>query len=142
MEQEIYELVSSGKNVLLVGKQDSGKTFFVINKLIPFLESQGRDVKYCKDLDEDINPVGDEVVILDEVEILDDKEFLEKLHPDDSPFYTEKYLERAEGWLKKINEIINPTVFILTRNDDMEIENLRKIERFSFKEDIRLIEFK
>ena len=141
MEQQVYELISSGKNVLLVGKRDSGKTYFVMDKLIPFLKSKGMRVAYFKDLNETISPADKEVVILNEVEILDDKEFLKNLHPDDSPFYTEEYLKQVDKWLEKIRSIKNPTIYIVTRNEDEEIENMKKIETFSFGDNIEVVEY-
>lgn len=142
MLQKILNSILGGKNVLLVGASDSGKTFFIKNELIPFFRKQGIEIAYFKNMNKKIISQKDEILVLDEFEILEDKTFLEKLHPKENPYYSEKYLNRVHRWIKKAKNIKNPCIYILTRNEKQAIENIKKIKTFSFKENIKIIEFK
>ena len=142
MTQEILNFISSGISILLVGESNSGKTFFVKNKLIPFLEERNKKIIYFKNMDELTKAPKDAIMILDEFEILEDKAFLEKSHPEEKPYYTEEYLKCVHRWIKKAKSIKNPCIYILTRNEKREIENVKKIKNFSFKKEMEMIEFK
>jgi len=142
MLQKILNLILGGKNVLLVGTSDSGKTFFGKNELTPFFRKQGIKVAYFKNMNKKIIYKKDEILVLDEFEILEDQTFLEKLHPEEKPYYSEKYLQDVHKWLKKAESIKNPCIYILTRNGIQEIEYIKKIKSFSFKENVKIIEFK
>ncbi|OQA36663.1 MAG: hypothetical protein BWY53_00390 [Parcubacteria group bacterium ADurb.Bin326] len=122
MEQEILQKIMKGKNILLVGKTDSGKSYFIKNQIIPLFRQKNINVCYfeeCADLE--INEQCD-VYIIDEVEILFDKEFLESLHPDEKPYYTNNYLETVKVWQNKLSKITKPIICIVTRNNKEEID--------------------
>ena len=142
MLQKIFDLVSANKNVLLVGKTNSGKTYFITNELIPFFGKNGKQAIYISSMNEEINPTKDSIVILDEFEILDDRVFLEHQHPEETPFYSNEYLECIDKWLAKADKIKNTCVYVVTRNKDVEIENIKRISKFSFSDDIEVLEFK
>ncbi len=142
MIQKIFHLISGSKNILLVGPSDSGKTFFIKNELIPFFKKQGKNITYFKNINKKIILQKEEIVVLDEFEILDDQTFLEKLHPEEKPYYSEKYLNCVHKWIKKAKNIKNSCIYILTRNEKQAIENVKKIKTFSFKENVKIIEFK
>lgn len=139
MENNILNLINKNKNILLVGPSDSGKSFFIKNKLIPFLRRRGKKVAYYKDLEQSISPQGKEIIVLDEFEILEDKEFLEKLHPEERPYYSDEYIDRVLNWLNKIENIDNKFIYILTRNKEEEIKNVKNIKKFSFAKDITVL---
>ncbi|MBU0976555.1 hypothetical protein KJ918_07180 [Patescibacteria group bacterium] len=141
MLQTISNLLSANKNILLIGRTDSGKTYFINNDLIPFLEKEGKTITYVSSMNEEINPAVDSVVILDEFEILEDKEFLEKEHPEERPYYSDEYMENINGWLAKAKKIKNPCIYIVTRNEQKEIDFVKQITSFSFKDDVEVVEF-
>lgn len=122
---EIAETLKDGVSVLLVAPTDSGKTWFVKNELIPEMKKEGLAVGYLENPDAEMTSCCDFWVI-DEVEILGDREFLEKLHPEEVPFYEEKYLEEVKRWHGKMKEIKKPCVYVLTRNDEKAVENLMR----------------
>lgn len=126
MEYLILQKILEGKNVMLVGPTDSGKSYFIKNKIIPLLKQNKINVSYFKDCDSiKLNKECD-VYILDEVEILFDKTFLENRHPDEKPFFTKNYLEKVKKWHKKLAQINKPVICLVTRNDKMEIDYLFK----------------
>ncbi len=139
IENNILNLINKNKNILLVGPSDSGKSFFIKNKLIPFLRKNGKKVRYYKDLEQSISPQRKEIIILDEFEILEDKEFLEKLHPEERPYYSDEYINRVLSWFKKIENIDNKFIYILTRNREEEIKNVKNIKNFSFAKNITVL---
>lgn len=120
------------QNILLIGATNSGKTFFVKNEIIPFLEKKWYKVIYFKDCHKlDPNKEAD-IFIVDEVELLFDKDFLEKSNPEEIPYYTEDYLKTVEKWQKKLSEIKTQIICIVTRNTEEEIDyvfqNYKKLE--------------
>jgi hypothetical protein len=120
--QNIYRILDDKVSIMLVGATDEGKTWFVINVLIPFLKQQGLRVKYFKDCN-DINfqeKIVEDIVIVDEVEVLSDKKYLEEQHPDENPYYTDKYLKEVELWHEKLKQINQPCLYIVTRNELQE----------------------
>jgi len=119
--------LKDGTSVLLVGATDEGKTWFMERELIPEMEKMGMKVGYLENPDSEME-AGNDFYVIDEVEILSDREFLEELHPEEVPFYEDKYLKEVERWHGKIGEIKKPCVYVLTRNDEREIENLMKGE--------------
>ena len=139
MEERILHLVNNNRDVLLVGPTDAGKSYFIRNTLIPFFEKHGKKVSYFENLDQEISPQNDYVVILDEFEILEDKTFLETLHPEEHPYYSEEYLEKVKGWMKKVKQIENRCIYIVTRNEMPEIENIKNIQDFSFGKDVAVV---
>lgn len=122
MEQEILQKIVDGKNIILIGKTNSGKSHFVKNKIIPLLEKNNFQVSYtedCKSLQ--INAHCD-VFIVDEVEILFDKKFLENSHPKERPYYTNDYIKKVTSWQNKLSKITKPIICIVTRNSKKEID--------------------
>lgn len=130
----------SDSNVLLVGKTDAGKTYFVQNSLIPFLQRKGKKVVYCENMEKISESPEDAIVILDEFEILEDREFLENRHPNERPYYTETYLKRVQEWLGKARNIRNPCIYLVTRNEPEEMEYLQQIKTFSFAGKVHVLE--
>ena len=124
MEDIILQKILADKNVLIVGKTDSGKTYFIKNELIPFLVKNKLNVYYFENCDKlELNNSAD-IFIIDEVEIAADKLLLEKLHPEEKPYYTEEYLEKIRSWHNKLSKIVKSVICIVTRNDQMAIDNL------------------
>ncbi len=132
MEEIILQKILNGRNILIVGKTNSGKSYFVKNKIIPLLGINSLRISYfeeCANLE--INNQSD-VYIVDEVEILFDKLFLENLHPEEKPYYTKIYLDKVKIWQNKLSKIVKPVICIVTRNDKKELEyifeNYKKLE--------------
>ncbi len=121
----IYQAVSSGDNVLLVGSTDSGKTWYIKNTLMPFLRAKRLRVIYFSDSDfmSESNDKAD-VFIVDEIETLFDRNFLETHSTDSEPYYSEEYLVKVKIWHDKLRKLTAPSIFILTRNNQEEIDNI------------------
>lgn len=123
--KEIKEKLVSGESVVLVGPTDSGKSRFVINNLIPTLTKEGYKVSYIKECDDDFGDLEQaDFVVVDEVETFSDREYLENRHPEENPYYTKGYIKAVKDWHKKLENISVPAVFIITRNEEEEIQNL------------------
>lgn len=126
LTEAIYKELSRGNSVLLVGKEDSGKTYFVENTLIPFLKNKNIKAVYFPDCNVlDISQKED-IFIVDEVETLLDKDFLEKRYPKEKPYYSSTYLETVKRWHDKLRLIFFPSIFILTRNSKEDIDYILK----------------
>ncbi|MEK7645768.1 MAG: hypothetical protein AAB374_01535 [Patescibacteria group bacterium] len=113
---EITELLLENKSIVLVGSSNSGKTYWIKNTLIPYLESQGKEVRYLEDGDAKITDSAD-IVICDETETLFDEDFLQDKN-------TEEYLNKVNRWYKNYSELPASTLFVVTRNESDQIENL------------------
>lgn len=109
------------RSIILVGPTDSGKTYWVQNTLIPFLESSGQKVEYLKDGDQSLAGTPD-VVVCDEVETLFDEEYLQGETPE--PYYTNEYLTKVRRWFANYSLLPQKTIFIVTRNESDQIKNL------------------
>lgn len=109
------------KSVVLVGPTDSGKTYWVQNTLIPYLESQGQKVEYLKDGDQSVAGSPD-VVICDEVEVLFDEKYLQGNNLE--PYYTDEYLTKVHRWFANYSLLSQKTIFIVTRNQPDQVKNL------------------
>lgn len=126
LSEKIYKNLSLYKNIVLIGKTDSGKTHYVINDLITFLNQKRLKVIYFPNCDALIDIKNNvDVVIIDEVETLLDKKFLEQ-KTDNGTYYSSAYLEKVKKWHKKLENIKIPSIFVLTRNKEEEINNLVK----------------
>lgn len=125
LTKKIYKELLLHNNVLLVGRTNSGKTYYAINELLPFLKNKKINPVYFKNCDI-ISAISNDVsvVVIDEVEILADKDFLEQRHHSNKPYYSPIYLEKVKKWQEKLKTIKMPAVFILTRNEKEEINNL------------------
>ena len=116
LAEQIGSLLHSGRNVFLVGPTDSGKSWFVTNELVPYLNQQKITTKYFNNCDVIVNgTAGADVVVVDEVESLQDRGYLETLHPDESPYYSNEYLAKVTRWHKALSTINVPGVFIASR---------------------------
>lgn len=121
--KEIRDQIKRNNNVLIVGRTNSGKTYFVEHELIPFLNKDALNVGYFKNLDEFILNHKNEhfdVFIFDEFETFFDRDFLIKKH-NDSEYYSEQYIHLVTKWHRVLFGVGKPCVFILTRNDEDEI---------------------
>lgn len=125
MEDIILEKILVGKNVLIVGKTNSGKTYFVKNKLIPTLKKNNLKIVYFENC-EKLQVDSSDIYIVDEIEILFDKSFLEKNHPKEKPYYSKEYLEKVQKWQNELSKITKPVICVITRNDQAAIDNLVK----------------
>ena len=142
MLRSILNIILAEKNILLVGHRDAGKSFFVQQQLIPFLQQQGIYVRYFKNMNEDISSIlNKEVVVFDEFEVIEDKKFLERLHPEERPYYRKTYLEKVYTWLAKAKKISNKRIFIVTR-DKEEVDNLLRTTDFEFADNVEVLEFR
>ena len=83
LKEKIFNLLTNKKSLFLIGSTDSGKSWFVENELLPFLQSKNFSVCYFPNCDQLPNSevVGD-AVIIDEMETFQDQTFLEAIHPD------------------------------------------------------------
>lgn len=125
LTEKIYKELLSRNSVLLVGHTNSGKTYYAVNELMPFLKNKKFNAVYLANCE--IVPIisNDAVaMIIDEVETLADKDFLEQSHPEDKPYYSLAYLNKVKKWHEKLKNIQVPAVFILTRNEKEEIKYL------------------
>ena len=137
---EILSALKHCQNILLVGRRDAGKTHFVTHTLMPFLEREGMDVRYYKDMDEQMHSLSeDAVVIFDEFEMLDDRESLVCMHPEEQPYYSDSYLRRVHAWLQKAEHISNLRIFVLSRNEE-DIEHVMNMTSFNFAPNVMVIE--
>lgn len=140
MEDYILQKIKNKENVAIVGETDSGKTWFINNELMPFLEKQGIKAAYFEDCDKIDNSSQADCFIVDEVETLFDKKRLEEKYGQD--YYNNDYLVKVADWHKKLSIITKPAIFIVTRNAaDVEylVENYKKLEWNQFP--VRTIEF-
>jgi len=110
---------------LLVGPTDSGKTRYIKNTLIPFLREKKMRVIYFSDPDfiQELDN-GADVFVVDEVETLLDQDFLVTCSKDSEPYYSDEYLAKVKVWHDKLGELSAPSIFILTRNKQEEINNI------------------
>ena len=132
MKHLILKKLLEGKNILLVGETNSGKSYFVKNQIIPLLKENNINVSYfeeCADLEVDNKC---DVCIVDEVELLFDKQFMEDTYPKEKPYYTWSYLQKVAIRQDKLSQIQKPVICIVTRNGKHEIDyvvkNYKKLE--------------
>lgn len=140
----IYREISARKNVLLVGPTDSGKTWYIKNILVPFLHEKKIKVIYFPNLDFFQGPADStDVFIVDEVETLIDQDFLETHSNNPEQYYPKNYLAKVKVWHDRLRKLTAPSIFILTRNNQGEIDNIvnklmvtdwgAKVKCFAFK---------
>lgn len=123
--EKIFENYLRSESTVLVGSGGSGKTYFIVNQLVPYLKEKGVNCQYFVDCNALAKMSSDiDFLILDEIETFIDKDFLEKRHPEEDPYYTDKYLGEVAVWHEKLKKIKTPSLFIITRNENEEIENL------------------
>ena len=118
--KEIVENLKARRSIFLVGPSNGGKTWFVKNQVIPFLErSKIGKIEYFPnpELLPDRAITNVDYVIVDEVESMQDRDRLEKNHPSENPYYSNEYEKRVLGWFKKLRYVEQPGVFIVSRND-------------------------
>lgn len=117
----VKETLLQGKSVVIVSSSDSGKTYWVKNNLIPFLGPL--EVAYFQD-GNSINDVIADVYIFDEAETLCDRKYLEACNSDEVFYYSESYLQQVKHWHDFYKKFTKPSLYIITRNNDNEIDNL------------------
>jgi hypothetical protein len=123
LTKDMINLLKEGKSIALVGLTGNGKTWFVLNELIPELNKADKKVEYFKDIENQVVPDKDtDIAILDEFETFVDREFLERAHPEEDPYYTEKYVEQVTDWLEKAEKITKQLILVITR-DEEDIDN-------------------
>jgi len=124
LTEKIYTHTSKEESIVLVGPTGSGKTWYVKNELIPYLAKKGMKPQYLDCGKELTIKEHTDIVIIDEVETFFDKEYLEKKHPEESPYYTPKYIDTVTSWHEKLKRIEVPAIYIITRNEKEEIDYL------------------
>jgi len=124
LTNNIYQELSGGGNVLLVGPTDSGKTWYINNILIPFLREKKMRVVYFSNPDNISENNKADIIIVDEVEVLIDQDKLEASSSGHEPYYSEVYLNKVKAWHNKLQKLTVPSIFVLTRNNKKEISNI------------------
>ena len=124
LEQDIYNRLLQGRSVILVGPTEEGKTWFVKNKLIPLFDLNKQTYQYIYGFINDPVFVKSNFVIVDEYETFLDRDFLEKRYPEDVPYYNDKYFNDVSRWHRLLAGNKIPTVYILTRNEGSDIDNV------------------
>lgn len=124
LSERISQLMASGRSVVMIGRTESGKSWFVTHTLLPYLQEKGHSVAYFAEPNDYDENVSADLVIADEVEILADRDYLQKQYPNEKPYYTPDYLIRVRDWFHKLAEIHQPTLYIVTRNTDEDIDNI------------------
>jgi len=120
--KETILITNKNKNIILIWPTNSGKSFFIKKQVISFLEERWIKAVYFENCDE-LDPTKEaDIFIVDEVELLFDKVFLEKNHPEKTPFYTNSYLEKVRKWHNKLSQINTKIIWIVTRNDEKDID--------------------
>lgn len=125
-KNKIYNLINQGKSLFLIGKSDSGKTFFVKKELIPFFNNKKVEVSYFSDCDKIITPPKKGIAIIDEIETFQDKGFLEKNNTAEKPYYSKQYTQKINGWFKKLKGVKIPSIYLITRSNENEIKYFQK----------------
>lgn len=125
LTENIYQEIATGRNVLLVGPTDNGKTWYVKNTLIPFLLKKKTKVIYFSNPDFiQVSNNRADFFVVDEVETLFDQDFLEAHSTNPGPYYSEEYISKVKIWHNKLKNLIRPSVLVLTRNKQEEIDNI------------------
>ena len=117
----IAENLLQHRSVVLVGLTDAGKTYWIKNDLIPYLEAAGKSVAYLRDGSESPEEPAD-IVICDEAETLFDEESLQR--GDAMNYYSGEYLGKVHRWHQNYASFPPATLFVITRNKADQIENL------------------
>ena len=110
----------------MVGKSDSGKTFFIKRELIPFLNSKKVNILYFSNCDKITTTPKEGVAIIDEAETFQDREFLEKNNTAKKSYYNKQYIQKVNDWFKKLKKVKIPSIYIVTRNNTSEINHFKK----------------
>ena len=145
LNEIIQKTLSSKKSVLLIGPTDSGKTWYVKNELIPYLNNQSLSASYFENPDEFINSGNDtnsvDACIFDEVETFEDKNLLTNKYGDG--YYSSEYVKKTTSWIKAFSFVKAPSVFIVTRNKRDEIDYLiTNTHQLDWGTDVICLEFK
>ena len=126
LAKRIMKAFKDNKSVFLVSKTDEGKTYFAKNFLISYLKRISIKAAYFENINKLKIVKNLEFPVIDEVEILSDRKFLEKEHPEENPYYPEKYLKLVKKWHKKLSKMKTPGIYLITRNNQKEINYLKK----------------
>ena len=144
LKEKIFNLLSNKKSLFLIGPTDSGKSYFIKNELLPFLQSKNFAVCYFSNCEQipDSKIIGDGVII-DEMETFQDKDFLETIHINEKPYYTDQYLAKVKSWFDKLQNVQLPAVYVITRNSPVEIQNfIKTVKKTEWNnKDVECVEF-
>lgn len=126
MEEEILDNLRRGTSVAIIGPSDSGKSYFIKNRLIPFLEAEGYDVAYFAD-GNSIKEKPCDIVIFDEAETLLDQKIIEEKSGE---LYSVEYLEKVRSWGEAYELFKQPAIFVISRGgEDVNylVQNLKDV---------------
>jgi len=126
-EDAIIDDIQNNISVVIVGPSNSGKTYWVQNILIPKLKKLGKSVQYSKDGFSKTNSA--DIAIFDEAETLSDLTQLQRNHPEERPYYSEKYLKDVADWYNEYSNHVEPSVYVISRKEkDMQflLDNFNK----------------
>lgn len=140
----IFKILKQGKDIILVGPGDSGKTWFVENTFIPYLKSRDKNIRYFKDPDgvssRECN--HQDFVVVDEVESLQDRKFLEAQSPHEKPYYSEAYEAKVNCWFEKLKVISCPGIYVISRNKKAIPHFMKTVHSLDWKRDlVEVIDF-
>lgn len=110
--------------MILVGPTEAGKTWFIENKLKPLLKANSKSFEYIDGYPDNHLTKETDIVIVDEFETFLDRVFLECRHVDEVPYYADQYVADNLDWHRRLAEIKQPAVYILTRNEQEEVDNI------------------
>src|SRR3989344_1395233 len=96
-KNKIYNLTNQKKSLFLVGRTNSGKTYFILKELIPFLKSKGVEVTYFSNCNKITILPKKGIAIMDEVETFKDREFLEKRNKE-KHYYSDLYIKIVKSF--------------------------------------------
>jgi hypothetical protein len=123
IRKTILDLLKNRKSLFLIGPSNSGKTWFIKNDIIPYLAEHRLKPAYFANADQISNTDYCTAAVIDEIESLQDRVFLETAHPIEKPYYSTEYLNKLNRWFTKLRTIKAPSVYIITRNHQIEIKN-------------------
>lgn len=142
LENIIVKKLLNNKNIILVWETNKWKSYFIENKVLPILKEKNINFSYFEDCERLVNNSSN-IYLIDEVEVLFDKDFLEKNHPEENPYYTNKYIKKVRNWHTKLAQINSTMICIVTRNKQNERTYL--VNNYKFlewnKEPVEVIEF-
>lgn len=143
LEEKIFNILDQGDSVLLVGPTEAGKTWFVKNKLIPLCAANPKTFEYIDGYPDDHQLKDTDLVIVDEFETFLDRAFLESRHEDEVPYYTDKYVADNVDWYRRLAEIKKPMLFVLTRNEQEEIDYMvNSMKKTDWSQPVSVFEYK
>lgn len=120
LSNRLVKYIERGLSIILIGKTNSGKSYFVKKELISLLKKKFR-VVYFKDGD-NVEIKKADVAIFDEAELLFDKTRLEK----QGEIFSRLYLNKVNKWQILYKKFNMPSIYIVTRNEMKDINYIKK----------------